>query len=45
MTTFGYYERQLEENIKFIMAKYPSHDKQKVRNLLEEIDNNKELAI
>jgi hypothetical protein len=44
-STFGYYERQLEENIKLIMDKYPCHDKQKVRDLLEEIDNNKDLAI
>ena len=44
-STFGSYERELQSNINFILIKYPAHDKKKIRNLLEEIDNNKEIVL
>jgi hypothetical protein len=44
-STYGFYERQLEDNIHEILRKFPSLDKEKVRTLLEEIDNNCDVAI
>jgi hypothetical protein len=43
--TFTAYEQELENNLKIILKKYAHLDRKKVRDLLEELDNNRELAI
>lgn len=44
-STFTAYEKALETNLNIILHKFPNLDKKKVRDLLEELDNNRELAI
>jgi len=39
--TYNKYEQSLEANVKTIMIKYPSLDKKKIKDLLEELDNNR----
>lgn len=39
------YEDEIEDNLRMILKRYPHLDHHKVRNLLEELENNKELAI
>lgn len=43
--TFGHHEQQLELNLRALMQKYPHLSEQKVRDLLEELDNNLQLAM
>lgn len=43
--TFTAYESELESNLKFILRKYSHLDRSKVRDLLEELDNNRDLAV
>jgi hypothetical protein len=38
--TFIHYDEQLEGNVCTVMLKYPHLNKEKIRNLLEELDNN-----
>ena len=42
---FNNYEQQLEANLRTILKRFHNLDKLKVRNLLEELDNNLELAV
>ena len=43
--TFTAYESELESNLKFILRKYSHLDRSKVRDLLEELDNSRDLAV
>jgi DNA gyrase/topoisomerase IV subunit A len=43
--TFSAYEQQLEDNLRLILRKYAHLDRQKVSDLLEELDNNCQLAM
>jgi hypothetical protein len=43
--TFAHYDQQLETNLSAIMLRYPQLSQQKVRDLLEELDNNCQLAL
>lgn len=45
MSTYSAYEKALEDNVGTIMQKFGSLDRNKVRDLLEELDNNLTLAI
>lgn len=42
---YSSYEQELESNLRIILKRFHNLDKLKVRNLLEELDNNLELAI
>jgi hypothetical protein len=42
---FSAYEDDLDSNVRFILRKYAHLDRQKVSNLLEELDNNRDLAM
>jgi hypothetical protein len=44
-SNFNNYEQQLETNLRIILKRFHNLDKLKVLNLLEELDNNLELAI
>lgn len=44
-STFTEYENELESNMKIILKRFDYLEKAKVRELLEELDNNRELAI
>lgn len=39
--TYNNYEQSLEANLKMILSKYPALDIKKVKDLLEELDNNR----
>lgn len=43
--TFSAYDGQLDQNLRIILIKFPTHDRKKVRDLLEELDNRIELVI
>jgi hypothetical protein len=43
--SYSAYDQELEGNVKIILKRYPLLDKLKIRNLLEELDNNTNLAI
>jgi len=43
--TYNSYEQELETNLRTILNRYHDLDKTKVRNLLEELDNNLDLAM
>jgi len=43
--SFSAYDEQLENNLRVILARYPHLSRQKVRDLLEELDNNCQLAL
>jgi hypothetical protein len=43
--SFSAYEEQLDNNLRVLLAKYPHLSRQKVRDLLEELDNNCQLAM
>jgi hypothetical protein len=43
--TFGHHDQLLEVNLRTVMQKYPHLSEQKVRDLLEELDNNCQLAV
>lgn len=43
--TFSSYEVDLDRNISVILLKYAHLDRKKVSDLLEELDNNRELAL
>ncbi len=42
---YNSYEHELEGNLRTILKKYPYLDHTKVRNLLEELENNLDLAV
>lgn len=42
---FSAYQEDLEANLRSILRKYPHLDRKKVADLLEELDNNRELAM
>jgi len=44
-STFNEYENELESNMRIILKRFDYLEKAKVRELLEELDNNRELAI
>lgn len=44
-STFTEYESELESNMKIILKRFDYLEKAKVRELLEELDNNRELVI
>ena len=44
-TSYNCYEQEIEANLKTILRRYNHLDKMKVRNLLEELENNLELAM
>lgn len=44
-SNYNCYDQELEGNLRTILKRYPHLDKLKVRNLLEELENNLELAI
>jgi hypothetical protein len=43
--TYNSYQEDLDNNLRFILKKYSHLDRKKVSDLLEELDNNKELAM
>lgn len=43
--TFAHFDSQLEMNLRALMQKYPHLSQQKVRDLLEELDNNCQLVM
>jgi hypothetical protein len=42
---YSSYDYELETNLRIILKRFNNLDKSKVRNLLEELDNNLDLAI
>jgi hypothetical protein len=42
---FSAYQEDLEANLRSILRNYPHLDRKKVADLLEELDNNRELAM
>ena len=44
-SSFSAYEEQLESNLRVLLARHPHLSRQKVRDLLEELDNNCQLAL
>lgn len=43
--SFSSYQSELDGNIKALMKKFPLTDYKKVKSLLEELDNNLEIAV
>ncbi len=43
--TFSAYQEDLDANLRIILRKYPHLDRKKVCDLLEELDNNRDLAV
>jgi hypothetical protein len=43
--TYTPYEQELETNLRIILKRFQNLDRSKVRSLLEELDNNLDLAI